>query len=367
MKILREILKNARLPVRCGRFSALDRYFRLEGSPSISLLVSGSLIDLARLFPDLRYPGIEGVDAALYREGETPVYFTCAEPDENILQERQDFEVLDLLYDPFRDCFQDPRGIYPLLRRPAVSPRPEAGDGWIPDAAILVSRYMYGLEVRVPSYRARESAPECLRGLLTQVLTGKNAGAGLRLLQDTGFMAAHWPELAAMRDVSHSKEYHPEGDAWDHTLETFRYRKSADLAVSLALLLHDAGKPHAESQDGRRFDKHAEIGTGIAERFLRRLEFPPSLIRDVLFLVKNHMLPGALKVLPVYRVERIMESELFPQLLEVYRCDLSSTFRGPDGYYEACKVYRAFLKHSRNPFRTSDGKKIQRLREYVAR
>jgi poly(A) polymerase len=79
------------------------------------------------------------------------------------------------------------------------------------------------------------------------------------------------------------------------------------------------------------------------------------------------MLPGALKTLPVYRVERTMESELFPALLEVYRCDLSSTFRGPGGYYEACKVYRAFLKHRKNPFRSSDGKKIQRLREYVAR
>jgi len=62
-----------------------------------------------------------------------------------------------------------------------------------------------------------------------------------------------------------------------------------------------------------------------------------------------------------------MESDLFPGLLEVYRCDLSSTFRGPDGYYEACKVYRAFLKHRKNPFRSSDGKKVQHLREYVER
>jgi poly(A) polymerase len=42
-----------------------------------------------------------------------------------------------------------------------------------------------------------------------------------------------------------------------------------------------------------------------------------------------------------------MSSALFPLLLEVYRCDLSSTFRGPENYYDACTVYRRFLKSQR--------------------
>jgi len=58
-----------------------------------------------------------------------------------------------------------------------------------------------------------------------------------------------------------------------------------------------------------------------------------------------------------------MSSQLFPLLLELHRCDLSSTYRGPDGYYRACKVYRAYLKNVRNPFRTADGKKM--LKRYV--
>jgi poly(A) polymerase len=72
------------------------------------------------------------------------------------------------------------------------------------------------------------------------------------------------------------------------------------------------------------------------------------------------MLAGLIKTLPAYRTESVMASPLFPLLLEVYRCDLSSTFRGPDGYYEACKVYRAFLKHRKNPYRGADGKKIRK-------
>jgi poly(A) polymerase len=364
MKTL-EVLRKAGLPVYYFRFSALDRYFKVNDPPSLHLMVAGNLINLAKLFPGLRYHGIERVDAALPLGEEPPVYFRCVEGAE--LGDGQHFEVLSLLYDPFRERFLDLLGIYPQLRSRRTAPAPGFDGAWITDAAILLSRYAYGIDTAISPYHEAPLAAESLRDLLLQILTGQKPWEGLKLLMDAGFMEIHWPELAAMRDVSHSKEYHPEGDAWDHTLETFRHRKNTDIVVSLALLLHDAGKPHAQNQEGRRFDKHAEIGTEIAEGFLRRLEFPPSVIRDVLFLVKNHMLPGALKTLPLYRIERVMESELFPQLLEVYRCDLSSTFRGPDGYYEACKIYRSFLKHRKNPFRTSDGKKIQRLREYVAR
>ena len=361
-------LRDAGIPARCSRFSALDRFFRTGPAPLLSLSVSCGVIDLAKIFPGLRYPGIEGVDAAL-AGGEQDIYFSCEAEDPR----GETFDILKLLYDPFRDSFYDPKGIYPLLRGKAVSPA-ASGEGahWsraLADAAVLVSRYAYRLEnlesFSPPPGMDSLFPPESQRALLSYILSGKNAEHGLLLLADSGFLDALWPELAALRSVSHSKEYHPEGDVWEHTLETFRYRKNTDLTIALALLLHDAGKPLAGTQEGRRFDKHAEIGAAVAEKFLGRLCFPADLTAQVVFLVRNHMLPGLIKSLPTYRTESVMESPFFPLLLEVYRCDLSSTFRGPDGYYEACKVYRAFLKHRKNPYRTSDGKKLQRLREYV--
>ena len=183
---------------------------------------------------------------------------------------------------------------------------------------------------------------------------------GLELLRRSGFVDAYWPELAGLSGLDQSKECHPEGDAWAHTLETFRHRKLPALGLSLALLLHDVGKPRAEQVEGRMFDRHAEIGRSVAERFLSRLGFSRLLISEVSFLVRYHMMPAALPRLPANRVEGIIDDPRFPILLELYKCDELSTFRGPDGYYEACAAYKAYLKNSRNPWRSSDGRKLAR-------
>ncbi len=198
---------------------------------------------------------------------------------------------------------------------------------------------------------------------MEELFAGRNAGEGLKLLRSTGFIDLHWPELAEMYGVDHAKEYHPEGNVWDHTLETFSYRKTTDLTLSYGLLFHDSGKPFATPYEGRKFDRHAQIGGGIATKFLRRLGYDEGFIKDVTFLVREHMLPNYIHDLPTYRTEKVMSSQLFPLLLELQRCDISSTYRGPDAYYRACKVYRAYLKNVKNPFRTADGKKI--LKRYV--
>jgi poly(A) polymerase len=56
-----------------------------------------------------------------------------------------------------------------------------------------------------------------------------------------------------------------------------------------------------------------------------------------------------------------MESPLFSTLMELYRCDESSSFKGMDGYYESSAAYQAYLRHRRNPYRSADGKKNRNI------
>jgi len=343
-------------------FSALDMYHRRSEQNVAYITVVGDLITLARAVPDLEFPGVAHADAAAFL-GHRRVYFRCF--DEGAKPRPQTFRSLNLLYDAERERYVDPYDDYPALRSGALEPTayPHEPLERLMDAAIAVSRYPQSIDSEaLPRVeRFAEQPPESLRTTLGGILTGTTPWEGLKHLKSSGFVQAYWPELARMDGTSHTKEHHPEGDVWTHSLETFRYRRSNDLVLTLALLLHDAGKPEANPVGPRKFDRHTEIGAKLAARFLRRLEFPDETIRDVCWLVENHMYPGALHRLPTFRTARLMSNELFPLLLELYRCDLESTYRGPEGYYRACKIYRDFLRNSANPFRSVDGKKLVRL------
>jgi poly(A) polymerase len=276
--------------------------------------------------------------------------------------------VQELLYDPQRDVFLDPEDVYPDLRLDTVVPRGACPPlTRLAEAAKLLSRYHYrasagelGLEGPFPPPGGAYQ-----RDLLLGVLDGAQPQKGLSLLQDSGFVQAFWPELARMSVIPQLKDYHPEGDGWEHTLETFKHRKQADPVLSLALLLHDVGKPDAPATQERPYDRHAELGAEVAASFLRRLGFPQHLIQEVSFLIRYHMMPAALKKLPLFRSEKIMDSPLFPQLLELYRADLSASYWSPESYYEACQVYRTYLKNRANPYRRSDGSKGSKPRRHT--
>jgi poly(A) polymerase len=345
-------------------FTALDAYRGLRGAPIRFLLADCSLVDLARAFGDLRYPGLSYADAALEWEAEDEesgprtTYLRCV--DRPAAAESAAFAPLDLLRDGKRDVFLDPKGVYPSLREALATMRPAAPEDQLFQAAALLARQPYELPAGTTLPLPKNFPVAAQRDLLTLILTGPRPAAAFDLLLRSGFVGEYWPELASLSGLGQSKDHHPEGDAWTHTMETFRYRKLPSLRLSLALLLHDTGKPAAASVEGRRFDRHAEIGRSVASRFLTRLGFAPSLVEDVSFLVRYHMMPAALPRLPLNRLEGIIDDPRFPLLLEVYKCDDLSTFRGPDGYYEACAAYRAWSKNSRNPYRRADGKKLAR-------
>lgn len=355
-----QTLREAEIAHYYTYISVLDRYFRRQYSPNVYVYTPASLVELAKVLPNLRYPHLDSWDAAV--DEERTVYFRCGEsatPDLPV-----SFPVLGLYYDPVGDVFHDPHDAYERLRADTIRASGDVGPlQTLIDGAVLLSRYPYEhADLGAGEPTAIDRIPvEKQRMILADILSGESPWDGLELLLEEGFVDAYWPDLASMDSIDHTKDHHPEGNVWRHSLETLRYRKTRDLVLTLGLLFHDIGKPFATPTRDNVFDKHANIGASIARRFLRKLEFPEDLVEDVGWLVWNHMFPGALHRLPVGRTESLMSSPLFPILLELYRCDLSSSYRGPEGYYRACRIYRSFLKNRANPFRASDGKKLVKL------
>ena len=137
----------------------------------------------------------------------------------------------------------------------------------------------------------RETAPlvshlsgERIHAELARILAADRPSTGLRLLEETGVLAAFSPELARQRGVAQNKI--PGEDLWDHTV------RSVDAAANrperrLAALFHDIGKP-ATAADGH-FYRHEVIGATLAENLLERLHAPRATQDRVVHLVRQHM------------------------------------------------------------------------------
>ena len=120
-------------------------------------------------------------------------------------------------------------------------------------------------------------------------------------------MLEHFPELEALIDVPQDPAWHPEGDAWIHTLMALdcaaKLRGAQDdepdgedEAMMFAVLCHDFGKPEATSEiDGRiRSLAHDQLGVAPTRAFLERLHASGELRERTLALVEHHLAPTQL-------------------------------------------------------------------------
>ena len=358
MTATEENLAKAGIPFREYGITAIDSYYGLSAPQAPAFyLVQGSIIDLARIFESLQYPSLPYADAALElgKEG-AGVRFLCRD---SVNQERLgSFALTDFRRNPLDGRYYDPSGVYNDLRERSFVPSGEDQENSLFETCLYLSRLKKSDVESIPRPPLPASPSKLWqKDLLSHILQGPDSSAALEFLGETGFVASFWPELEALVQVDHAKDCHPEGGGWSHTMEALRYRKTRDLSLSLAILLHDIGKARSNAREGRRFDKHAEIGAGMAARFLRDLGYGDRIIEDVRFMIRWHMLPAALPRIPISSVQDIVFDQRFPLLLELFRCDEFSSFKGPDVYYAACASYRSFLKFEKNPYRDRDGRK----------
>jgi poly(A) polymerase len=271
----------------------------------------------------------------------------------------------ELRFDLRRGIFLDPFDVGSRLRARDFFYSPLSAME-ILDAALLASRHEGLIGDVLPVENWPYVGLDDQRFLLDFILQSPFPHLGFDVLQKSGFIETHWPVLEGLNKVDHDKEYHPEGNGWEHVLMALAQTKSAVLTLRMGVLLHDIGKAKSNSSGSNRFDSHAETGAALASRFLFDLEYGKQFISDVCFLVRNHMMPGNLSIMPAYRITNLMSHPLVTLLLDLFKADLSSSFAPMDSYFEACRIYKHYRKLRANPFRKIDPARLmmdQRRRE----
>lgn len=161
--------------------------------------------------------------------------------------------------------------------------------------------------------------------------------AGLQFLLATEWLE-HFPELHVMVGVPQEPAWHPEGDVFTHTchccdaLVRLPEWQQADvptrIVLSLAVLLHDAGKAattQRQLQDGQErivSPRHDEESERLAAAFLERLRAPRAIAERVLPLVRHHMVHvQAVTDRSVRRLAKRLEPETIANLCVVLSAD----------------------------------------------
>ncbi len=135
--------------------------------------------------------------------------------------------------------------------------------GLTPDAPTLEQMRDEAASVRLVS-------GERLGDELAKLLMGSQPATALRLARDTGVLGELVPEL--------------DPSVQDHTFTVVQAAADAgaSLAVRLAALLHDSGKPSAP------IEEHAARGAELADQALERLRYPARLRAYVVRLIRAH-------------------------------------------------------------------------------
>ena len=162
----------------------------------------------------------------------------------------------------------------------------------------FASRYGWAIEKR--TYKSMQKnvrrlkiiTKERIQAELNKILTCKHPVMGVELMHKIGAMQYVIPEFEECYGMEQNK-YHF-GDVAAHTLEVLHYHSEhyePTVVERLACLLHDIGKPATKSvKDGKiHFYDHEYVGTGIAIRIMKDLKYDNDTIKEVAFLIENHM------------------------------------------------------------------------------
>ncbi|MBU1007514.1 HD domain-containing protein [Candidatus Dependentiae bacterium] len=158
------------------------------------------------------------------------------------------------------------------------------------DALQTVCKNMDLYDVATGGALARERICEEMRKLL---LKSRRPSLGFRWLYELGRLEELFPELGALVGVAQRSDYHPEGDVFEHTMQSVDAAAKLSLddisldekfVIILGVLCHDFGKV-------KKTPGHDVEGVPLAKSFLHRFTRHTMLVRSICKLVRYHRMP----------------------------------------------------------------------------
>ncbi len=169
-------------------------------------------------------------------------------------------------------------------------------------AARQAAQFGYVIEARTLEMMAccrdeiRLEPSERLLGELRLALLSERPSVFFRYLLDAGLLDVTFPEVHALRGVEQPPEHHPEGDAFEHTLNVLDNvaQTNGRVEVRFAALCHDLGKALTPLEERPHHYRHDKRGLRALEAWSRVMPLPRRWLLCAQFAAQEHMRAGTL-------------------------------------------------------------------------
>ncbi len=288
---------------------------------------------------------------AVYLDGRHPSSVRFSSPQEDA--QRRDFTINGMFIDPVTDAVIDYVGGQADLQAGIIR---AIGD---PHARIREDRLRMlravrfaarlGFTIEPATFAAIQSSAgsiidiawERIGDEVVRILTDSSAGSarhGFELLDQTGLLVAILPEVAALKGVEQSPDYHPEGDVFVHTLGLLEQLDHPTETLALGALLHDIAKPPCARREPQRitFYGHCELGADMAVTICQRLRRSREVWERVALLVREHLRLINAPEMRLGTLKRFLATAGIDELLELCRIDALASNKDLT-YYHFCK------------------------------
>jgi poly(A) polymerase len=290
-----------------------------------------------------------------YLDGRRPSHVGYGSLAEDVL--RRDFTINGMIYDPVQDRLVDlvdgQKDLQARVVRAIGNPRARFDEDSLRMIRAVRFAASLGFTIEKNTLSAiYDLAPTVTRvswervgDEITRILTEGGARAGFELLDETGLLQVLLPEITAMKGVEQSRDYHPEGDVFAHTLLLLEQLRQPTETLAYGCLLHDVAKPVCMRQEGGRitFYGHMERGAEMATAILQRLKRSRDTWERVAYLVRGHLRHTQAPNMRLSTLKRFLAEDGIGELLELTRIDALAA-NGDLSHYHFCKEKLAELK-----------------------
>ena len=137
---------------------------------------------------------------------------------------------------------------------------------------------------------AREPTERIFDELETALKTDKPS-IFFRSLERAGLLEITFPEIAQLRGKIQPTYYHPEGDAYEHTLQIVDdvAQVNPKPMVRFAAMVHDLGKGTTPPEMLPHHYKHEKRGLEVLNQMNRRMTLPGEWKKSAAFVIREHM------------------------------------------------------------------------------